>query len=184
MRLSPVMVAAVAIASPLGSSLSANAQSTDSIKQTKDVVIPGTHQPSDPELVPVKTSKVTVVAPEIDAHPSTVIKVLTANSVTLAKSVVISPAKTKTETKVNSAALLKSDGILPAKVFSNQILTKSDGILPAKILPAKILPTIAQVPPSTPPNSTSPATPTNPTLQPVFPTTPENDITQYPLGNY
>jgi outer membrane protein insertion porin family len=44
MRLSPVLMAAVAIAVPLSSSLSANAQSTNSSKQITEVLTPATNQ--------------------------------------------------------------------------------------------------------------------------------------------
>ncbi|MDB9380038.1 hypothetical protein, partial [Nodularia sphaerocarpa] len=44
MRLSPVWVAVVAIAAPLGGTLSANAQTLNSSEQTAEVVIPEINQ--------------------------------------------------------------------------------------------------------------------------------------------
>ncbi|BAY25212.1 surface antigen D15 domain-containing protein [Calothrix sp. NIES-2100] len=50
MRLSPVLVAAVAIAAPLGTSLSANAQTTDNVKQTADLLTPTTNLLSEDQI--------------------------------------------------------------------------------------------------------------------------------------
>ncbi|OUL36926.1 hypothetical protein BV372_04615 [Nostoc sp. T09] len=50
MRLSPVLVAAVTIAAPLGAPLSANAQATNNFQQTAEVFTPTTNQQSENDI--------------------------------------------------------------------------------------------------------------------------------------
>ncbi|MGH1393974.1 MAG: BamA/TamA family outer membrane protein [Trichormus sp.] len=74
MRLSPVLVAAVAITAPLSGSLSANAQTPNSLEQTAEVLPPGTNQQPEQTATSLEQSNFTEVktlaeipAPEISA---------------------------------------------------------------------------------------------------------------------
>ncbi|WP_193198945.1 BamA/TamA family outer membrane protein [Nostoc sp. MG11] len=104
MRLSPVLVAAVAIAAPLGGSLSANAQTADSLKQTTEVSTLETNQQLEKDsdrshsierlksrLKPKEVSK-------IDSLQSPSVKALTINSASLATSEIIVPTATTPKT--------------------------------------------------------------------------------------
>ncbi|BAZ52660.1 surface antigen D15 domain-containing protein [Nostoc sp. NIES-4103] len=97
MRLSPVLLAAVAIAAPLGGSLSAKAQTANSLKQTAEVFTPATNQ--QPEKNTGKDlasqslephSKLTEVKPPQDSE-SIVVGVFPAKSAAKATSGVIVP---------------------------------------------------------------------------------------------
>ncbi|NDJ22728.1 BamA/TamA family outer membrane protein [Nostoc sp. B(2019)] len=101
MRLSPVLVAAVAIAAPLGGSLSANAQTADSLKQTTEVSTPETNQQlekdSDRRVHSIEKLKSRLKPKEvsrIDSLQSPSVKALTVNSASLATSKIIVPAAT------------------------------------------------------------------------------------------
>ncbi|MBW4687402.1 MAG: BamA/TamA family outer membrane protein [Komarekiella atlantica HA4396-MV6] len=104
MRLSPVLVAAVAIAAPLGGSLSANAQTADSLKQTT-VSTPETNQQlekdSDLRVHSIERLKSRLKPKEvskINSFQSPSVKALTVNSASLDTSEVIVPAATTSTT--------------------------------------------------------------------------------------
>lgn len=65
MRLSPVLVAVLAIASPLGSCESANAQTANSLKQTTKIFTLGTNQQAE------KGTAQTHFSQNLESHPNT-----------------------------------------------------------------------------------------------------------------
>ncbi|WP_414565281.1 MULTISPECIES: BamA/TamA family outer membrane protein [unclassified Anabaena] len=100
MRLSPVWVAAVAIAAPLGGTLSANAQSNHSLEQTAEIFTPAINQQSAKDANQGLTSE--HVAPSskstdfvvIKEPPTSVVAVFPANSAEKQQSEVILPTVT------------------------------------------------------------------------------------------
>ncbi|MBD2387562.1 BamA/TamA family outer membrane protein [Cylindrospermum sp. FACHB-282] len=203
MRLSPGWIVAVAIATPLGGSLSANAQTANSVKQTKEVLTLGINQQQETDIAQRDSSesgeshpKPTEVLLETQPHQSPVVQVLTAKAAALTTADVILPnAIAPITPNAKAAVLTTADVILPnaiAPITPNAkaaVLTTADVILPNAIAPITpkdvIAAKTAQIPQSTP-NSTPQPTPppesqTNPTpeeinpptAQPVFPGTPE-----------
>lgn len=104
MRLSPVLVAAVAIAAPLGGSLSANAQTADSLKQTTEVSTLETNQQLEKDsdrshsIEKLKSRLKPKEVSRIDSLQSPSVKALTVNSASLATSEIILPAATTPKT--------------------------------------------------------------------------------------
>ncbi|MCG6137282.1 MAG: BamA/TamA family outer membrane protein [Nostoc sp. LLA-1] len=100
MRLSPVWIAAVAIAAPLGGTLSANAQTNHSLEQTAEIFTPAINQQSAKDanqglisenVVPSSKSTDFVVIKE---PPTSVVAVFPANSADKQQSEVILPTVT------------------------------------------------------------------------------------------
>ncbi|MBD6616927.1 BamA/TamA family outer membrane protein [Komarekiella sp. 'clone 1'] len=105
MRLSPVLVATVAIAAPLGGSLSANAQTADSLKQTTEISTLETNQQlekdSDLRVHSIERLKSRLKSKEVlkvDSLQSPSVKALTVNSASLATSEIIVPTATTPKT--------------------------------------------------------------------------------------
>ncbi|MBE9038030.1 BamA/TamA family outer membrane protein [aff. Roholtiella sp. LEGE 12411] len=165
MRLSPVLVAAVAIAAPLGGSLSANAQTADSLKQTTEVSTLETNQQLEKEsdrVHSIEKLKSRLQAKGVSKihslqYPS--VKALTVNSASLATSEVIVPTAT-------TPIIAQTPQINPNP-------TQQPSPTP-EISP----PATQQQTPSSTPNSTPNLENVNPSATPVVPTTPGN--TQQP----
>jgi outer membrane protein insertion porin family len=165
MRLSPVLVAAVAIAAPLGGSLSANAQTADSLKQTTEVSTLETNQQLEKEsdrvhsIEKLKSRLQAKGVSKINSLQSPSVKALTVNSASLATSEVIVPTAT-TPTTAQTPQI-------------NPNPTQQPSPTP-EISP----PATQQQTPSSTPNSTPNLENVNPSATPVVPTTPGN--TQQP----
>ncbi len=95
MRLSPVLLAAVAIAVPLGGSLTANAETANSSKQTTEVLTLGTNQQPEKDTGQVDSSKSLESRPNptefIEAEKSPIVAISPANSAAIATPEVIAP---------------------------------------------------------------------------------------------
>ncbi|QKQ77866.1 BamA/TamA family outer membrane protein [Nostoc sp. TCL240-02] len=100
MRLSPVLVAVLAIAAPLGSCESVNAQTANSLKQTTKIFTLGTNQQAEKGIAQSHFSQ------SLEFHPNTIgipnseylksqsVKALTVNSASLALQEVVVPTST------------------------------------------------------------------------------------------
>ncbi len=154
MRLSPVLVAVVAITAPLSSSLSANAQSANSSKKITEVLTPATNQQLENKLSQILThgnlksdSNSTEVKAFEDLTPATT-QQSEKNS-----SQVLTPENLKSDFNSKEVENLHSTvvAVFPAKSAAK---TPSDVILPslAKPTTAQILETTPN-PPTQQPNS-------------------------------
>ncbi|MEH2350728.1 MAG: BamA/TamA family outer membrane protein [Nostoc sp.] len=160
MRLSPVLLAAVAITVPLGGSLSANAETANSSKQTTEVLTLGTNQQpekntsqqdSSKSLEPLTNPKVVIEQPK-----SRIVAVYPANPAAIAKPGVIVPTSTTPKTAQQTPQINPSQTQQPS---------------PAPDIPPPEIqqPTPSQTPETTPvPENVNP-----PTTEPLLPTTPE-----------
>lgn len=160
MRLSPVLLAAVAITVPLGGSLSAKAETANSSKQTTEVLTLGTNQQpekntsqqdSSKSLEPLTNPKVV-----IEQQKSRIVAVYPANPAAIAKPGVIVPTSTTPKTAQQTPQINPSPTQQPS---------------PAPDIPPPEIqqPTPSQTPETTPfPENVNP-----PTTEPLLPTTPE-----------
>ncbi|MEH2200158.1 BamA/TamA family outer membrane protein [Nostoc sp.] len=160
MRLSPVLLAAVAITVPLGGSLSAKAETANSSKQTTEVLTLGTNQQpekntsqqdSSKSLEPLTNPKVVIEQPK-----SRIVAVYPANPAAIAKPGVIVPTSTTPKTAQQTPQINPSPTQQPS---------------PAPDIPPPEIqqPTPSQTPETTPfPENVNP-----PTTEPLLPTTPE-----------
>ncbi|MEH2075086.1 MAG: BamA/TamA family outer membrane protein [Nostoc sp.] len=160
MRLSPVLLAAVAITVPLGGSLSAKAETANSSKQTTEVLTLGTNQQpekntsqqdSSKSLEPLTNPKVV-----IEQQKSRIVAVYPANPAAIAKPGVIVPTSTTPKTAQQTPQINPSPTQQPSP---------APDISPPEIQQ----PTPSQTPETTPfPENVNP-----PTTEPLLPTTPE-----------
>ncbi|WP_341526293.1 BamA/TamA family outer membrane protein [Nostoc sp. UHCC 0302] len=152
MRLSPVLVAAVAIAAPLGGSMSANAQTADDFKQTTEVFTLETNQQPEKDTGQVESTE------NVQSFP---------NSTVVLQSKYLQPPFGKV-LKVNSATMASPKAVLPLvtpiPVQTPQIKSKLTQLQPSPT-PETTPPSNQQTPSPTP--STTP-----PAAAPAFPTTP------------
>ncbi|YAF94941.1 MAG: BamA/TamA family outer membrane protein [Nodularia sp. CChRGM 3473] len=175
MRLSPVWVAAVAIAAPLGSTLSVNAQTTNSLEQTTEIFTPAINQQ------PVKDATQGLTRESLEPHsnstefqvinepPSSVVAVFPAKSAQTRTSDVIVPTVTTPDfllpqlNSASDAAKNTTQGLTSESLefHSNstnvQVINEPPSsvvaVFPAKsdvILPTLTTPTVAQTPETTP----------------------------------
>ncbi|MEH2338856.1 BamA/TamA family outer membrane protein [Nostoc sp.] len=165
MRLSPVLLAAVAIAVPLGGSLSANAETANSSKQTTEVLTLEKNQQPEKDTGQGNSSKSLVSRP----NPTRVIEGEPLQS----RIVAIYPA--------NPAASATSKVIVPTSITPTTAQTPQINPSPTQqpspapdIPPPEIQqPTPSQTPETTPvPENVNP-----PTTEPLLPTTPEPSTT-------
>ncbi|MDM9584114.1 BamA/TamA family outer membrane protein [Nostoc sp. GT001] len=161
MRLSPVLLAAVAIAAPLGGSLSANAETANSSKQTTEVLTLETNQQPEKDTGQVNSSKSLESRPkstgviEAERTQSRVVAIYPANPAASATSEVIVPTST-TPTTAQTPEINPSPTQQPS---------------PAPDIPP---PEIQQPTPSPTPETTPvPENVNPPTTEPLLPTTPE-----------
>ncbi|MDZ7951002.1 BamA/TamA family outer membrane protein [Nostoc sp. DedQUE09] len=161
MRLSPVLLAAVAIAAPLGGSLSANAETANSSKQTTEVLTLETNQQPEKDTGQVNSSKSLESRPkstgviEAELPQSRVVAIYPANPAAIATPKVIVPTST-TPTTAQTPEINPSPTQQPS---------------PAPDIPPPEIqePTPAPTPETTPvPENVNP-----PTTEPLLPTTPE-----------
>ncbi|RCJ34705.1 hypothetical protein A6770_16690 [Nostoc minutum NIES-26] len=177
MRLSPVLVAAVAIAAPLGGSLSANAQTADSLKQTAEVFTAATNQQPKKNTsqdlaneIPKSLSNSTKVKVLEDTQFK-VVGVFPAKSVT-ATSAEIVPTFTTPTTAQNPGTILNPPTSTP------ETLPPATEQQPASPTPETPNPAIQQQPNSTP--QISPPATGQPTPSPSPGTIPGQPIQQQP----
>jgi outer membrane protein insertion porin family len=158
MRLSPVLLAAVAIAAPLSGNISANAQTTEDVQQSAEVLKPTTSQQEQTDagqdLKGGRTSQIN------------------ATEVNVVKEV---PPQTTEVSLRHSAALLTPGVIVPTNTKTAQI-TETDPPAtqqpntvpePENTNPPTVEPAFPTTPGTTQPENTNP-----PTVEPAFPTTP------------
>ncbi|MEI1375264.1 BamA/TamA family outer membrane protein [Nostoc sp. UHCC 0926] len=165
MRLSPVLLAAVAIAVPLGGSLSANAETANSSKQTTEVLTLEKNQQPEKDTGQGNSSKSLVSRPNptrvIEGEPlqSRIVAIYPANPAASATSKVIVPTST-TPTTAQTPQINPSPTQQPS---------------PAPDIPP---PEIQQPTPSSTPETTPvPENVNPPTTEPLLPTTPEPSAT-------
>ncbi|MEH1950191.1 MAG: BamA/TamA family outer membrane protein [Nostoc sp.] len=165
MRLSPVLLAAVAIAAPLGGSLSANAETANSSKQTTEVLTLETNQQPEKDTGQVNSSKNLESRPkstgviEAERPQSRVVAIYPANPAASATPKVIVPTST-TPTTAQTPETNPSPTQQPS---------------PAPDIPA---PEIQQPTPSPTPETTPvPENVNPPTTEPLLPTTPDPSAT-------
>ncbi|MFN6485156.1 MULTISPECIES: BamA/TamA family outer membrane protein [unclassified Nostoc] len=165
MRLSPVLLAAVAIAAPLGGSLSANAETANSSKQTTEVLTLETNQQPENDTGQVNSSKSLESQPksiglmEGERQQSRVVAIYPANPAAIATPKVIIPGSTTPKTA-------QTPQINPSPTQQPS---------PAPDIPAPEIqePTPSPTPETTPvPENVNP-----PTTEPLLPTTPEPSST-------
>ncbi|WP_414512648.1 BamA/TamA family outer membrane protein [Nostoc sp. PCC 9305] len=161
MRLSPVLLAAVAIAAPLGGSLSAKAETANSSKQTTEVLTLETNQQPEKDTGQVHSSKSLESRPkstgaiEAERPQSRVVAIYPANPAASANPEVIVPTST-TPTTAQTPEINPSPTQQPS---------------PAPDIPPPEIqePTPSPTPETTPvPENVNP-----PTTEPLLPTTPE-----------
>ena len=166
MRLSPVLLAAVAIAVPLGGSLSANAETANSSKQTTEVLTLEKNQQPEKDTGQGNSSKSLVSRPNptrvIEGEPlqSRIVAIYPANPAAIATSKVIVPTSTT-----------------PTTAQTPQIINPSptQQPFPAPDIPP---PEIQQPTPSPTPETTPvPENVNPPTTEPLLPITPEPSTT-------
>ena len=165
MRLSPVLLAAVAIAVPLGGSLSANAETANSSKQTTEVLTLEKNQQPEKDTGQGDSSKSLVSRPnptgviEGEGLQSRIVAIYPANPAAIATSKVILPTST-TPTTAQTPQINPSPTQQPS---------------PAPDIPP---PEIQQPTPSPTPETTPvPENVNPPTTEPLLPTTPEPSAT-------
>ncbi|MEH2126129.1 BamA/TamA family outer membrane protein [Nostoc sp.] len=165
MRLSPVLLAAVAIAAPLGGSLSANAETANSSKQTTEVLTLETNQQPEKDTGQVNSSKSLESRPkstgviEAERPQSRVVAIYPANPAASANPEVIVPTSTTPKTA-------QTPEINPSPTQQPS---------PAPEIPA---PEIQQPTPSPTPETTPvPENVNPPTTEPLLPTTPDPSAT-------
>ncbi|MBH8561183.1 BamA/TamA family outer membrane protein [Nostoc sp. CENA67] len=146
MRLSPVLLAAVAIAAPLSGSLSVKAQTANSLKQTAEVFTPATNQQ------PEKNTGKDLASQSLESHSNLTEVKLPQDSESIV--VGVFPAK--------SAAKTTSELIVPTLTTSTKASTTAQ-------IPQTTPNPATQQPNSTPPEqqapSPTPETTPNPTIQ-------------------
>jgi outer membrane protein insertion porin family len=199
MRLSPVLVAAVAITAPLGGSLCAKAQTVNSATETTQLLTPEINQQSQQDsgnshsFGQASESQISAAVPKTTSDSSLSVLVPTANQKPLMTTAVVVPAATP-QTIPNSGSVV----ILPAATPQTIPNSGSAVILPAatpKKFPntaslgkaADILTTAtpsktAQVPESTPDSTPQPTPTPEPTTTPApeIPAVPTNPETAEP----
>ncbi|MBN3941668.1 MAG: BamA/TamA family outer membrane protein [Nostoc sp.] len=165
MRLSPVLLAAVAIAAPLGGSLSANAETANNSKQTTEVLTLEKNQHSEKDTGQVNSSKSLESQPksiatiEAERLESRVVAIYPANPAASATPKVIVPTSTTTTTAQT----------LEINPSPTQQPSPAPDIPPPEIQQ----PTPSPTPETTPvPENVNP-----PTTEPLLPTTPEPSAT-------
>ncbi|MEH2392821.1 MAG: BamA/TamA family outer membrane protein [Nostoc sp.] len=166
MRLSPVLLAAVAIAVPLGGSLSANAETANSSKQTTEVLTLEKNQQPEKDTGQGNSSKSLISRPNptrvIEGEPlqSRIVAIYPANPAAIATSKVIVPTSTTTTTAQTPQIINPSPTQQPS---------------PAPDIPP---PEIQQPTPSPTPETTPvPENVNPPTTEPLLPTTPQPSTT-------
>ncbi|MBN3922698.1 BamA/TamA family outer membrane protein [Nostoc sp. NMS4] len=174
MRLSPVLLAAVAIAAPLGGSLSANAETANSSKQTTEVLTLETNQQPEKDIGQVNSSKNLESRPkstgaiEAEHLESRVVAIYPANPAAIPAAV--------TE-RSRSAGYATPKVVVPTSTTPTTAQTPQINPSPTQqpspapeIPPPEIQqPTPSPTPETTPvPENTNP-----PTTEPLLPTTPE-----------
>ncbi|MFS0516917.1 BamA/TamA family outer membrane protein [Nostoc sp. UIC 10607] len=166
MRLSPVLLAVVAIAAPLGGSLSANAETANSSKQTTEVLTPETNQQPEKDTGQGDSSKIIESRPNstgvMEADKSRIVAVYPANPAAMpaagyayAAPEVIVPIST-TSTTAQTSQIDPSPTQQPSP---------SPDIPPPEIQQPTPSPTLETTPV---PENVNP-----PTTEPLLPTTPE-----------
>ncbi|MBD2452975.1 BamA/TamA family outer membrane protein [Nostoc sp. FACHB-87] len=171
MRLSPILVAAVAIAAPLSGSFRANAQTAEDLQPTAKILKPATKQPQEKDA---GQSSARESLPTAIASPEA--KVL---KDTQAKSVTILPTPSD----------VKSQVIVPTIAQTPETIPNSDTQQPNTI-PDSSTPATEPASPenTTPPTTIEPASPQNPqpenttpaTIEPAFPQNPQPENTTPP----
>ncbi|MBE8965876.1 BamA/TamA family outer membrane protein [Nostocales cyanobacterium LEGE 12452] len=165
MRLSPVLLAAVAIAAPLGGSLSANAETANSSKQTTEVLTLETNQQPEKDTGQVNSSKSLESRPkstgviEAERPQSRVVAIYPANPAASATPEVIVPTST-------TPTIAQTPEINPSPT---QQPSPAPDIPPPEIQE----PTPSPTPETTPvPENVNP-----PTTEPLLPTDPDPSAT-------
>jgi outer membrane protein insertion porin family len=160
MRLSPVLLAVVAITAPLGGSLSANAETANSSKQTTEVLTLETNQQPEKDTNQFDSSKSLEIRPNLPAvieeQKSRIVAVYPANPAANATPGVIVPTSTTPKTAQQTPQINPSPTQQPSP---------APDIPPAEIQQ----PTPSPTPETAPvPENVNP-----PTTEPLLPTTPE-----------
>ena len=178
MRLSPILLAAVAIAVPLGGSLSANAETANSSKQTTEVLTLETNQQPEKDIGQVDSSKSLESRPNptafMEADKSRIVAVYPANPRAM-------PAVVTERSRSAGYAYATSEVIVPTSTTPKTAQTPQINSNPTQQpSPAPDIPPpeIQQPTPSPTPETTPvPENVNPPTTQPLLPTTPEPSAT-------
>ncbi|GBE91782.1 BamA/TamA family outer membrane protein [Nostoc cycadae] len=198
MRLSPILVAAVAIAAPLSGSLRANAQTAEGLQQTAKFVKPSTSQPQEKDAgqssarESLKSASNSTEAKVLkDTQPQSV-KLLPTQSAVKLKPQVIVPTLTVPTIAQTPETIPNPDTQQPTTVPDNSSPATQPTPAPENTIPPTIEPAFPTTPSNTQPGNTIPSTiepaspgntqPNNtqpentnpPTIEPAFPTSPGN----------
>ncbi|HIK06379.1 MAG TPA: BamA/TamA family outer membrane protein [Trichormus sp. M33_DOE_039] len=194
MRLSPVLVAAVAITAPLTSSLSANAQTPNSLEQTAEVSPPATNQQSEQvETSPEQQSQFTEVkslaeTPTLETPApaaSSSVNKSTNSATTATKEVTVPTVEVATianppTQQFNSFPDIQASAAVTKNSTPQKSVAKSPVVISSSL--SKITTTkaalsnrgtasqLTQVPATNPTTPTPETTPTTPTTEPTTPT--------------
>ncbi|MBE9205494.1 BamA/TamA family outer membrane protein [Nostoc sp. LEGE 06077] len=176
MRLSPILVAAVAIAAPLSGSLRANAQTAEGLlQQTAKVVEPSTSQPQEKDAGQSsarESLKSAINSPEAkvleDTQPKSV-KVLPTQSAAKLKQQVIVPTLTVPTIAQTPETIPNPDTQQPNTVPDSSSPATQPTPEPENTTPPTTEPAFPTTPGNTQPGNNIPST-----IEPAFPTTPGN----------
>ncbi|WP_413199979.1 BamA/TamA family outer membrane protein [Nostoc piscinale] len=170
MRLSPILVAAVAIAAPLSGSFRANAQTAEDLQPTAKILKPATKQPQEKDA---GQSSARESLPTAIASPEA--KVL---KDTQAKSVTILPTPSDAKSQVIVPTIAQTPETIPNS-DTQQPNTIPDSSTPATEPASPENTTPATIEPASPQNP-QPENTTPPTIEPAFPQNPQPENTTPP----
>ncbi|BBD61171.1 surface antigen D15 domain-containing protein [Nostoc sp. HK-01] len=176
MRLSPILVAAVAIAAPLSGSLRANAQTAEGLQQTAKFVKPSTSQPQEKDAgqssarESLKSASNSTEAKVLkDTQPQSVELLPTQSAVKLKPQVIV-PTLTVPTIAQTPETIPNPDTQQPTTVPDNSSPATQPTPAPENTNPpTTIEPAFPTTPSNTQPGNTIPST-----IEPAFPTTPSN----------
>jgi len=176
MRLSPVLIAAVAIAAPLSGNFSANAQTTEDLQQTAEILNPATSQLQEMDagqgLAGETASQINF--PEVkvlaEVQPQTVAISPTQSAAQLTLGVIVPTTTTTAQTPETIPPATQQPTTVPD---TQPIPTPSPNTTPEpeNTNPPTVEPAFPTTPGTTQPG-TEPENTNPPTIEPAFPTTP------------
>ncbi|MCC5637371.1 BamA/TamA family outer membrane protein [Nostoc sp. CHAB 5844] len=186
MRLSPILVAVVAITTPLSGSLSAEAQTTKDLQQTAKVLTPTNQQQEKDAAQGLSKERlksdinVTEVKVLEDTQPQTV-TVLTTQSAAKLKPELTVPTVTIPKIAQTPETIPNPDTQQPNTIpgsppsTTQPIPAPSPTAEPENTNPPTIEPVFPTSPGNNQPNGTQPENTNPPTVEPAFPTSPGNN---------
>ncbi|MBU7585070.1 MAG: BamA/TamA family outer membrane protein [Nostoc sp. TH1S01] len=188
MRLSPILVAAVAIAAPLSGSIRANAQTAEGLEQTAKILKPTTKQPQEKDAGQslarenLKSALNSTEAKVLENTQPQSVKVLPTQLGTKLQPQVIVPTIAQTPETIpnldnqqpNTVPDSSTPATQPTPAPENTNQPTTEPTSPENTNPPTIQPAVPISPENTQPNNTQPENTNPPTIQPAVPISPEN----------